>query len=965
MKLQRGFLRSRVARRIVALFVFCALLPIVATAVLSSDHVRRLLFDKSYLHLAQLSQSYSQSLYERLAIVQSLLGTIGPNALNRPAAGADRPLESLLGRVEALAVVRPDGGEVARVKGWPQPFARLDEAERNYLASGKPVLRTRRNPGSGATVIMARAIDPADLAAGIAVAELDSEYVWGEADMLPAVTDFSVVDSAGRLLFSSLEHPSPLVAALAQRTPRAPNGRLTYAGDAGPELASFRELYLGSRFFLPGWTIVATRPEAEILAPIAAFEQNFMLAIALVLLGIVLVSVWQIRRTLVPLGRLIEGTRRAARKDFSARVEVDGTDEFGELAESFNAMTSRLGRQFTALSTLSAIDRTILSRPDVEQVIEAVLRRIRDIVPAPCASIAIADRRTPQVLRLYTRGHGDATAIDHTRVAGTADDLRLLANKSEGNWLAAAPLVGSCAATLVNLGPAAVFAVPIMLQGEVMGAVLVGAPRMRSLDSDEEARVRDLADRIGVACAAASKDEQLYFQAHYDALTQLPNRLYFRDQMERSIVRAERNHAEFAVLFVDLDFFKHVNDSMGHAAGDEVLVEAAARMRNCVRSTDIVGRLGGDEFTILISDIKDGSDLRIVSQNVIAAMSKPFVSAGQEYFLSASIGIAIYPADGATAEELLRNADTAMYRAKANGRGRSVYFEEKMNSAALERVRSERDLRHALDHQEFYVVYQPMLDLASGRLAGAEALLRWDHPEHGALAPTEFIQLAEETGLIDRLGEWVLREACSELSALEAEGLPLPRISVNVSARQFKQPNFVGVVRRVLRETGVPAESLELEITESLLLDATPQVDRTMTALRTDGVRFALDDFGTGYSSLAYLKRFPVDVVKIDRAFIKDLPADRSSAAITGAIVSMAHALQKKVVAEGVATAEQMTFVREIGCDEAQGFHLAKPLRTTELAAFVRRTQGTAGDESDAAPESSRGRLSVVVNNQR
>ncbi len=964
MKLQRGFLRSRVARRIVALFVFCALVPIVATAVLSSDHVRRLLFDKSYLHLAQLGQSYAQALYERLTIVHSLLGTIEPNAPKLPV-GADRQLESLLGRVEAIAIVRPDRGAATRVKGSPHPFAPPSESERKYLASGESVLRIRAIPDSGVTVIMARAIDPADLTAGIVVAELNSKYIWGEADVLPAVTDLSVIDGAGRLLFSSLDQPAPLVTALAQRTPRSPNGRLTYAGNAGPELASFRELYLGGRFFLPGWTIVATRPEAEVLAPIAAFEQNSMLAIALALLGIALVSVWQIRRTLVPLERLIDGTRRAAHKDFSVRVEVDGNDEFGELAESFNTMTSRLGRQFTALSTLSAIDRTILSRPDVEQVIEAVLRRIRDIVPAPCASIAMADRRTPQILRLYTRGHGDTTAIDRTRVAGTADDLRLLANKSEGVWLAAVPVATTCAATLVNLGAVAVFAVPIMLQGEVIGSILVGASRMRALDSDEEARVRDLADRIGVAYAAASKDEQLYFQAHYDSLTHLPNRLYFRDQMERSIVRAERNRAEFAVLFVDLDFFKHVNDSMGHAAGDEVLVEAAARMRNCVRSTDIVGRLGGDEFTILISDIKGGSDLRVVSQNVIAAMSRPFVNGGQEYFLSASIGIAIYPTDGATAEELLRNADTAMYRAKENGRGRSVYFEEKMNSAALERVRSERDLRHALEHEEFYVVYQPMLNLHSGRLAGAEALLRWNHPEHGALAPTEFIQLAEETGLIDRLGEWVLREACSELSALEAEGLPLPKISVNVSARQFKQPNFVDVVRRVLRETGVPATSLELEITESLLLDATPQVDRTMAALDNDGVRFALDDFGTGYSSLAYLKRFPVDVVKIDRAFIKDLPADRSSAAITAAIVSMAHALQKQVVAEGVATAEQMAFVREIGCDEAQGFHLAKPLRSTELTTFVRRTQSVAGTGGDAAPESPRAKLSVVANNAR
>ncbi len=964
MKIQRGFLRSRVARRIVALFVLCALVPIIATAVLSRDHVRRLLFDRSYLHLAQLGQAYSQSLYERLSIVQSLLGMVAPDTGSGSRAGAERRNENLLGRVDALALVRPDGS-TAGLAGTPRPFAALSDAEWKYLSTGKSILRIRTNSGAPATVILARAIDARDSSAGVVVAELNAEYFWGEADVLPAVTDFSVIGAGGEPLFSSKKRPGPLLAALAQRQPPSPNGRMVYDATEGAELAGYRELFLRANFYLSGWTVVATRPEVEVLAPIAAFEQSLLLAIVLALLGIVLVSVWQIRRTLVPLEGLLEGTRRAANKDFSTRVEVLSHDEFGELAQSFNTMISRLGRQFTALSTLSAIDRTILSRPDVVQVIEAVLRRIRAIVPAQCASIVINDRHTAGTMRLYTRGHSDATTIDRTRVAGTVDDLRLLGNKSEGTWLSPAAATMPCAASLVNLGAAALFAVPITWQGEVIGAVFIGTSRMSVLDDDEEARIRDLADRVGVAYAAASKDEQLYYQAHYDPLTQLPNRLYFRDQLERSIIRAERNQAEFAVLFVDLDFFKHVNDSMGHAAGDEVLVEAGARLRHCVRSTDIVGRLGGDEFTILITDVKGGGDSRVVAQNVIAAMSKPFLSAGQQYYLSASVGIAVYPADGATAEELLRNADTAMYRAKESGRSRSVYFEEKMNSAALARVRSERDLRHALEHREFYVVYQPMLDLHTGKLSGAEALLRWNHPEHGALAPTAFIQLAEETGLIDQLGEWVLHEACTELHALQTRGLQLPKISVNVSARQFKQPNFVETVRKVLRKTGVPGTSLELEITESLLLDATPQIGRTMAALGADGVRFALDDFGTGYSSLAYLKRFPVDVVKIDRAFIKDLPADRSSAAITEAIISMAHALQKQVVAEGVATAEQLMFLRDLGCDEVQGFHLAKPLRAAELAAFVHRAQGVTDGQVVAAPESRRAVLTAVANKAR
>ncbi|MEO6565643.1 MAG: bifunctional diguanylate cyclase/phosphodiesterase [Casimicrobiaceae bacterium] len=421
--------------------------------------------------------------------------------------------------------------------------------------------------------------------------------------------------------------------------------------------------------------------------------------------------------------------------------------------------------------------------------------------------------------------------------------------------------------------------------------------------------------------------------------------------MERAIARTRRDREELSVLFVDLDYFKHVNDSVGHAAGDDVLVEAAERLQRCLRSSDIVGRLGGDEFTILVTDVKSGGDARIVAENVMAAMARPFVVAGNEHFLSASVGIAVYPGDGATADELLRNADTAMYRAKAAGRGQSVFFEERMNLAELDRVRAEQDLRHALEHNEFYLVYQPMLDLHTGQICGAEALLRWNHPEHGLLAPMHFIRLAEETGLIDGLGEWVMREACGQFRMLQEARTPLPRISVNVSARQFKRPHFAETVHRVLQETGIPNTCLEFEITESLLLDATAEVEATLRALSRSGVRIALDDFGTGYSSLAYLKRFPVDVVKIDRSFVKDLPADRSSAAITGAIISMAHALKIKVVAEGVATLEQSDFLRDLGCDFAQGYHYSKPLRAPELASFLRRRMHDGTDQDFEAPE--------------
>jgi len=391
------------------------------------------------------------------------------------------------------------------------------------------------------------------------------------------------------------------------------------------------------------------------------------------------------------------------------------------------------------------------------------------------------------------------------------------------------------------------------------------------------------------------------------------------------------------LLFIDLDHFKDVNDSAGHAVGDELLREAAARLRRCVRSCDALARMGGDEFTIIISDLGEERAPEVVARHVLDALCQPYMAGHAEHFLTASIGIAVHPADGETLEELLRNADTAMYRAKEAGRNRFVYFEERMNAAAVARVSMERQLRRALDGGEFRLVYQAQFALATGQVAAAEALLRWRRDDGTLLLPGSFIAHAEETGIIERIGAWVLEEACRQQSEWLREGVAPPRIAVNVSAQQFRRADFPAEVERVLAQTGVPPTALELEITESLLMDPSRNVERSLERLAGLGVRIALDDFGTGYSSLAYLKRFPVDVVKIDRAFVADLEGDASSVAICGAIVGMAHALAKDVVAEGVETSAQATVLRRLGCDFVQGYHYAAPLSPAEYAGRLLR----------------------------
>ncbi|MBK8479782.1 MAG: EAL domain-containing protein [Proteobacteria bacterium] len=415
-------------------------------------------------------------------------------------------------------------------------------------------------------------------------------------------------------------------------------------------------------------------------------------------------------------------------------------------------------------------------------------------------------------------------------------------------------------------------------------------------------------------------------QASYDSLTGLPNRALFVDRLAQELAHARRAKHLVALLSIDLDRFRSVNDAGGHRVGDQLLQQAAARLVEAVRETDSVSRLGGDEFSIIVTGLRHPRGAEVVADTVLAALARPFVIEDHESHLGASVGISVYPPDCTTGEELLRNADTAMYRAKAAGRSRCVFFTEQMNDEATERLGLERDLRRALTRGELLLHYQPQWDLRNGRITGAEALLRWQHPQRGLIPPATFIPVAEESGLIVPVGEWVLHTACEQARRWVGQlGAP-SHLAVNVSSRQFRQNAFVDTVRRILTDVGLPPKHLQLEITESMLMDDVEETVAALGELRAHGVNLSIDDFGTGYSSLSYLKRFPIDVLKIDQSFVRHLAEDDDDAAIASTIIAMAHTLKKKVVAEGVEHLAQVRFLRGRKCDQAQGFYFSRPL---------------------------------------
>ncbi|NMG77057.1 bifunctional diguanylate cyclase/phosphodiesterase [Aromatoleum diolicum] len=432
-------------------------------------------------------------------------------------------------------------------------------------------------------------------------------------------------------------------------------------------------------------------------------------------------------------------------------------------------------------------------------------------------------------------------------------------------------------------------------------------------------------------------EDAIWRQANFDALTGLANRSLLHDRLGQVLAQARRSGRKVGLLFLDLDGFKWVNDTLGHDVGDVLLTEVAQRLKGCVRNQDTVARLGGDEFTIIVGELHDPEDLRGIGEKVLLVLSEPFALAGTRHQISASIGITVFPDDGEDLQTLLRNADIAMYKSKQNGKNRYHFYSRDMQADALERMRIETELRVALAQDAFVLEYQPIVDADSGELVGAEALIRWLHPQRGMVAPGAFIPVAEDSGLIVPIGAWVLREASRQWHEWDMRGLAPLRLTVNVSGVQFRDAGLPALLASVLDEYRVDSGCLMLEICESVMVDGNSAAEARMREIKDQGVGYAIDDFGTGFSSLSCLKRFPVDIVKIDRSFIHDCPQDRSDAHLVEAIIAMTHSLGLKVVAEGVETEAQLAFLRALGCDYLQGFLIGKPQRAGEFEALMRR----------------------------
>ncbi len=727
----------------------------------------------------------------------------------------------------------------------------------------------------------------------------------------------AVIDRDNRILLRSIDP----AARIGKPFPGLPAGTIRGGGQdffSSDGVDGVSRLYAVAAVPGSGWRVVSGVPEDEVFASHRARRMRSV-TIGLVSLLLALALAYWIAAGIVRPVRALAGVSgRIASGDLAARAHIAGPAEIRSVARQFNRMLD--------------------VRADAEEALRASEERLHGIVHMATEAIVVVDEEflvvlfNPSAEAIF--GCSAAAAIGASAERFVPPRLREACRRHLAGFAAG----GSNAIRMSE--HAEIFGLrangeEFPLELSLSRISLSGKPLYSAILNDLSARRRD--------------EARLNALANYDTLTSLPNRALFHQRLQRSLVHAQRFNEQLAVLLLDLDRFKNVNDTLGHNAGDRVVQALAGRLNGCLREVDTLARMGGDEFGVLIEQVSDTRFVGSVARKLLQAIAAPLTVDGQEYNMTASIGISTCPADGSDAATLLRNADIAMYRAKERGKNNAQFYAAAMNAHSMARLSLETGLRHALERGEFLLYYQPKVDIGSGRISGMEALVRWMRPQAdrgegkaSMVSPADFIPLAEETGLIEPIGAWVLKTACECNRAWQRLGMPALRVAVNLSARQFVQANLVSDVARVLDASGLAPGSLELEITESMVMDNPEQAIRTLRQLKSMGIALAIDDFGTGYSSLGYLKRFPIDNIKIDRSFIKDIPGNSDDATITRTIIDMTHNLRLKVVAEGVETEAQLDFLREHGCDEMQGYYFSRPLAEDAFLKLVQAQQNKA-----------------------
>jgi diguanylate cyclase (GGDEF)-like protein len=927
-----GILTSGVGRRIFGFFLLAGIAPVILTALLAYFEIGRGLEQDVSQQLRGYSKAYGTEVVERLIRASEKADEI----ILAVESGKYREIRShdyFFSDFTAISASSVVNG-TSQLHGNENFLFNENLTNRPHLASGKYQFLIADEFGITSFYLL-KGSDIGGAGETVYSFQLASDRLWGLKENSPYQTEFCTYTAAGHPLYCTGASPDTLIADLVESGGLNSNYLTDWTDSDGADyVSSGWQLFVEGAFAVGALDIITSQPKDYALRSGADFRRVFPPALALVIVLVGALSLSLIGESLVPLQRLTFVARQIASGHLDSRVRVRSDDEFGSLADAFNNMASRLGRQINTMKAMSDIDKMILSGADFEEVSEGMIDHLVALAGVDAVAILARDSDAPSLAKMISWHDGEFV---HERIS--------LPQELGHEWcqprqVEVSEVNGTFAPykeRFLSFGLQYAVIIPIVLHNDLKGILLLGSDSRFEMQGSKLQISVDLAGRLAVALASAEREEELYRQAHYDELTGLPNRQLLKDRLEQHLVQAGRDEHQGALLFIDLDRFKEINDVFGHSVGDIVLAQAAERILTEVRESDTVARLGGDEFVIMMPNLAADSTIRTTASRILDRLAEAFTVRGNDHFLGASIGIVVFPNDGGSVETLLKNADSAMYRAKEAGRSRFEFFSQELNAESRRKIELERDLRTAFDGEALGVHYQPQFDLKDGIICGAEALMRWKHGSLGDVSPTEFIQLAEDSGLIVDMGKWIVEQTCTDLRAILNKGLHPGSMSINVSARQLRDPSFTSDVLESLHRNEIHPGYLQLEITETTVAQNRDTAIAILNSLREAGIQIAIDDFGTGYSSLSYLQDLPFDRIKIDKSFVDLIGAGGNSEKICRTIIKMAHELGKQAIAEGVETREQADFLVENGCDSVQGYFYSYPLPHEEFVEFVEK----------------------------
>jgi diguanylate cyclase (GGDEF)-like protein len=936
-------LRSRLARRVLLLVLAASLLPVGIAVGLTYRHLQVQTTERSHAELELGARYLGLGL---LADLQRAAAELSAQA--QAAHAGDRNhtnpiVPAARGTFSAIEFRDVEPGTVPR---WEA--LQLNALQSRKLLEGGAALVSinggREDAGRLQLLLLDESRDH------LAIGTIDRRLLGSEADSLAADAMVLLRDSRGRVLWTSVP------ADLAVPEPSGIAGAADSWTHEGVRYQRVRwDIFLASEFGAEPITVEVIRSAPSLLRQWGGLETSFPLLLLAALLLCGLITVRIVRRYIEPLHDFSRAAGAIAQRQFDVRLRADGDDELSELGAAFNSMAGELRQQFDSMEALSEVDRMLLESTDLEAVLGSLLPRIGEVTGAVAVAVVLRDDDSDDHARIFVQQRSLQRSQPVRRIALDWPAVERLVGRRRmcrSEELAAEVREHLMAIEVVPGAARQIWS----LRGE---SRLAGLMSVEFADETSEQRpgagiVGDFSDRVAVAVRNMEFTRRLYQKGHFDSLTGLPNRAMFLDRLAAEVERAQTDGQGGALLYLDLDSFKNVNDTSGHQAGDRLLEEVAVRMRASLGERGLIARLGGDEFAVLLPRVATADDAQQEATRLLAALAgggRFGVGVGAGRPVTASIGICLFPRDGVTAAELLKHSDIAMYRAKESRHERVVFFAAEMQERMHHRAALEFGLRSAIEARELQLFYQPIY--RGDELVGGEALLRWFTQNGEQISPATFIPIAEDCGLIHEVGRWALQEACRHRAAWVAQGVAPDYVSVNVAPEQLTDPQFVDSVRQALRLNRLDPAGVQLEITESALSEG-KEAEQRLDALATLGVRLALDDFGTGYSSLGHLQRLPIDVIKIDRAFIMHVPHSASASRLLEAILQMGRGLDKVLIAEGVETVEQERFLHDHGCNVIQGFLRGRPMPAAEFGRLLAAQVGSQAADGPDMPAARR-----------